>query len=402
MALPTVTRGTRMTTTAADSRMDRMIESVAHVFDWFGDSAYQRHHLDPDIADFTFGNPQELPLPGLVSALQHHAVPLDKDWFAYKFSEPAPRAVVAASLQARTGIPFRDEDIALTAGAFGALGVTIRALCDIDDEVIFLSPPWFFYELMIASSGATPVRVRLSGPDFALDHAAIEAAITPRTRAIIVNSPNNPTGRIYRPEELATLARLLESASARHGRPITLLSDEAYNRIVFDGIEFESAARHYGPTITIYTYGKTLLAPGQRVGYAALNPDFPDRVAVNYRIFVQQLAAGWGFPNALLQHAMADLEALSVDIGALQRRRDRMVSGLSEMGYEVTRPEGTFYLMVRSPDADDMSFTERLAEHGALVLPGTIVESPGWFRISLTASDAMVERGLEAFRAARG
>jgi aspartate aminotransferase len=385
-----------------DQRTDTMIRSVAHVFDWFGDSAYQRHHLDPDIADFTFGNPQELPLPGLVSALQHHAVPQDKDWFAYKFSEPAPRAVVAASLQARTGIPFRDEDIALTAGAFGALGVTIRALCDIDDEVIFLSPPWFFYELMIASSGATPVRVRLSGPDFALDHAAIEAAITPRTRAIIVNSPNNPTGRIYRAEELATLARILEAASARHGRPITLLSDEAYNRIVFDDIDFESAAKHYGPTITIYTYGKTLLAPGQRVGYAALNPDFPDRVAVNYRIFVQQLAAGWGFPNALLQHAMEDLEALSVDIGALQRRRDRMVSGLTEMGYEVTRPEGTFYLMGRSPDADDMAFTERLAEHGALVLPGTIVESPGWFRISLTASDAMVERGLEAFRAARG
>jgi aspartate aminotransferase len=391
-----------MTISTADSRMDRMIESVAHVFDWFGDGAYQRHHLDPGIADFTFGNPQELPLPGLVDTLQRHAVPQDKDWFAYKFSEPAPRAVVAASLQARTGIPFRDEDIALTAGAFGGLGVTIRALCDVGDEVIFLSPPWFFYELMIASSGATPVRVRLTGPAFDLDPEAIAAAITPRTRAIIVNSPNNPTGRIYRAPELAALGRVLEDASARHGRPITLLSDEAYNRIVFDGIEFESAARHYGPTITIYTYGKTLLAPGQRIGYAALNPDFPDREAVNYRIFVQQLAAGWGFPNALLQHAMSDLESLSVDIGALQGRRDRMVPALRAMDYEVTNPEGTFYLMVRSPDPDDMAFTERLASHGALVLPGAIVESPGWFRISLTASDEMVERGLEAFQAVRG
>ena len=117
---------------------------------------------------------------------------------------------------------------------------------------------------------------------------------------------------------------------------------------------------------------------------------------------VQQLAAGWGFPNALLQHAISDLEALSVDIAALQARRDRMVPALREMGYEVTRPEGTFYLMVRSPDPDDMAFTARLAELGALVLPGTIVECPGWFRISLTASDAMVERGLAAFRAARG
>ncbi len=385
--------------TDTGGRMDRMVDSVAQVFDWFGDGAYQRHHLDPGIADFTFGNPQELPLPGLVDALQRHAVPRNKDWFAYKFSEPEPRAVVAASLSSRTGIPFRAEDVALTAGAFGGLGVTLRALCDVGDEVIFLSPPWFFYELMIASSGATPVRVRLQGPAFDLDPEAIEAAITPRTRAIIVNSPNNPTGRIYREPELAALGRVLEAASARHGRPIILLSDEAYNRIVFDDIEYRSAALDYGPTITIYTYGKTLLAPGQRIGYAALNPDFPDREVTNYRIFVQQLASGWGFPNALLQHAISDLEGLSVDLAALQRRRDRMVSALTGLGYEVTRPEGTFYLMVRSPDADDMAFTERLAEHGALILPGAIVESPGWFRISLTASDEMVERGLEAFGA---
>ena len=194
---------------------------------------------------------------------------------------------------------------------------------------------------------------------------------------------------------------MLRDASERHGRPIVLLSDESYNRIVFDGIDFHSPALDYDATITIYTYGKTLLAPGQRIGWAAMTPNFPDREATGYRIFVQQLAAGWGFPNALLQHAIGDLEGLSIDIDALQARRDRMVPALSEMGYEVTNPEGTFYVMVRSPDPDDLAFSTRLAELGALVLPGTIVESPGWFRISLTASDEMVERGLEAFRAAR-
>jgi aspartate aminotransferase len=388
--------------TIAEARMDRMVTSVEHVFSWFNGGDWERHHLDPGIADFTFGNPQELPLPGLVSALQHAAEPKDKNWFAYKFSESEPRAVVVESLRERTGIQYRPEDIALTAGAFGALGVTIRALCDEGDEVIFLSPPWFFYELMIASSGATAVRVRLPAPEFDLDPDAVAAAITPRTRAIIVNSPHNPTGRIYREPELAALGQVLRESSARNGRPIVLLSDESYNRIVFDGIDFHSPALDYDATITIYTYGKTLLAPGQRIGYAALTPDFPDREAVNYRIFVQQLAAGWGFPNALLQHAIADLEGLSIDIGALQARRDRMVPALREMGYEVTNPEGTFYLMVRSPDPDDLAFSTRLAEGGALVLPGAIVESPGWFRISLTASDDMVERGLEVFRAAAG
>ncbi len=386
--------------TIAERRMDRMLGSVAHVFDWLNGGDWERHRLDPGIADLTFGNPQEFPLPGLVDALQRHAEPQNKDWFAYKFSEAEPRAVVAESLRQRTGIDYRPEDVAMTAGAFGGLAVTIRALCDVDDEVIFLSPPWFFYELLIVSSGATPVRVRLEAPDFDLDPEAIAAAITPRTRAVIVNSPNNPTGRIYREPELAALGRVLEAASERHGRPIVLLSDEAYNRIVFDDIDFRTPALDYPATITIYTYGKTLLAPGQRIGYAAMTPDFPDREAIGYRIFVQQLASGWGFPNALLQHAIADLETLSVDIGALQARRDRMVPALREMGYDVTRPEGTFYLMVRSPDPDDIAFAARLAELGALVLPGAIVESPGWFRISLTASDEMVERGLEVFRTA--
>jgi aspartate aminotransferase len=386
--------------TIAQRRMDRMVDSVAHVFDWYLGGDWEKHHLDPGVADFTFGNPQELPLPGLVATLQHHAEPKNKDWFAYKLNEAEPRAVVQETLRNRTGLPYRAEDINLTAGAFGGLAVAIRALADEDDEVIFLSPPWFFYELMIASSGAKAVRVRLQPPDFDLDAEAISAAITPRTRAIIVNSPHNPTGRIYREPELAALGNVLLEASERNGRPIVLLSDESYNRIVFDSIDFHTPALDYDATITIYTYGKTLLAPGQRIGYTAMHPDFPDREPTGYRIFVQQLAAGWGFPNALLQHSIADLEGLSIDIGALQRRRDRMVPTLREIGYEVTNPEGTFYLMVRSPDPDDLAFSSHLAELGALVLPGTIVESPGWFRISLTASDDMVERGIEVFRQA--
>ena len=385
-----------------ERRMDRMIGSVAHVFEWLETGPWQRHRLDPGIADFAFGNPQEMPLPGLVDALQRNAVPKDKDWFAYKFSEDEPRRVVADSLRRRTGIDYRPADIALTTGAFGALGVTLRALCDVGDEAIFLSPPWFFYELMIASSGATAIRVRLAAPTFDLNPDAVAAAITPRTRTVIVNSPNNPSGRIYRAPELAALATVLTDASARYGHPIVLISDESYNRIVFDGIEFRSPAQDYGATMTIYTYGKTLLAPGQRIGYAAMHPDFPDREAMAHKLMVQQLAAGWGFPNALLQHAIGDLETLSVDIAALQARRDRMVPALRSMGYEVTAPEGTFYLMVGSPDPDDIAFTDRLATLGAIVLPGTIVECPGWFRISLTASDEMVERGLEAFRTAAG
>ena len=387
----------------ADSqgRTDRMVASVAHVFSWFSDGSWERHHLDPGIADFTFGNPQELPLPGLVDALQRHAVPQDKDWFAYKMSEEEPRTVVAESLRRRTGIAYRAEDVAMTAGAFGALGVTIRALCDVGDEVIYLSPPWFFYELMIASAGRDG-RARATSPS---RRSTSTSTPSPR-RSRRAPGRSSSTRRTTRPggstasPSCTRWARSCATASARHGRTIVLVSDESYNRIVFDGIDFRSPALDYDATALIYTYGKTTLAPGQRIGFVALHPSFPDAGTVGYRIFVHQLAAGWGFPNALLQHAIRDLEGLSIDIAALQARRDRMVPALREMGYEATRPEGTFYLMVRSPDPDDLAFTDRLAELGALVLPGTIVEKPGWFRVSLTASDEMVERGLEAFRAA--
>jgi aspartate aminotransferase len=156
----------------------------------------------------------------------------------------------------------------------------------------------------------------------------------------------------------------------------------------------------YPHTIVVYSYGKTLLTPGMRLGYIAVPPTMPDRDALRQTIFIAQVATGYAFPNADLQHAIEDLERLSIDIGALQRRRDRLVPALREMGYETTTPEGTFYAMARAPMADDEAFAATLAGQGVLVLPGSVVEVPGWFRISLTASDEMVERGLPGFEAA--
>ena len=209
--------------TIAERRMERMLGSVAHVFDWFRDGPFERHRADPGIADFTFGNPQELPLPGLVDALQRHAVPQDKDWFAYKFSEPEPRQVVADSLRRRTGIAFRPEDIALTAGAFGALGVTIRALCDVDDEVIFLSPPWFFYELMIVvvrgHAGPRPAPGTGLRPRPRRDRRGHHAA-HPGHHRQQPQQPDRPD--LPRPASLAASAGS-SRASERHGRPIAHL-----------------------------------------------------------------------------------------------------------------------------------------------------------------------------------
>jgi aspartate aminotransferase len=308
---------------------------------------------------------------------------------------------VARSLSARTGLDWDPQDVAMTNGGFAAIAVTLRALVEPGDEVIFLSPPWFFYELLILAAGGEPVRLPLEPPAFDLDVDRIAAAITPRTRAVLVNTPHNPTGRVFTPETLDHLADVLTDASARIGHPIWILSDEPYNRIVFDGLAAHSPAEAYPHTVITYSYGKQLLAPGMRIGYIAVPPTCAERVALRDEIFVQQMSTGYSWPNALLQHALAELDPMTIDIGALQRRRDRLVPALREMGYDASMPEGTFYTMARSPNDDDVAFTEVLARNRVLVLPGTIVEVPGWFRISLTASDEMVDGSLVRFAAAR-
>ncbi|HET6752466.1 MAG TPA: aminotransferase class I/II-fold pyridoxal phosphate-dependent enzyme [Jiangellaceae bacterium] len=354
----------------------------------------------PGVCDFVLGNPQEMPLPGFVDAIRRHANPQDKDWFAYKRSEPEARDVVAKALREWRGLPFEPEDVALTPGAFGALETAFRAFLDPGDEVVFSLPPWFIYEPMLLSVDAVPVKVRVRSDDHDLDLDAIGSAIGPQTRAVIVNTPNNPTGRIYPPQTLAALATLLTDASHHWGKPIWLISDEPYARLVFSDAEFHSPSEFYSHTLISYSYGKVLLTPGERIGWLALSPSIPNREPFRETIELSQIAAGWLFPNAVLQYALDDLERLSIDLVDLQAKRDRLAGELTASGYQLRVPEGTFYLWVRSPEPDDVAFCRRLADRNVLILPGTIFEVPGHFRISLTASNDMIDRALPVFHAA--
>lgn len=386
------------------THIQSILTAAAPIFRFATSAFYNDNAHKPGVSDFAFGNPHDMPVPGFAAALAHWSVPRDKDWFAYKMNEPAMQKTVANSMRAWRGVDFAARDIYLTNGAFAALTVALGAILDPGDEVIFNSPPWFFYEAIIVSHSATPVRVRVDPESFDLDLDAINAAITPRTRAIIVNSPNNPTGKIYSPETLRALAEILQTHSHTQGRTIYLLSDEAYSRIIYDGRSFPSPTEYYADSFLIYTYGKTLLTPGQRIGYIALPPQMPaeTRRALNPALFASQLVTGYAFPNALLQHALGDLEKLSIDVEHLQFKRDWLVRELQALGYQVHCPEGTFYLLPRSPIADDWAFAEKLAAHNVVVLPGEIVEMPGYFRLSLTANDSMIERALPAFAAALG
>jgi aspartate aminotransferase len=359
-----------------------------------------REHADQ--LDFTFGDPREMAPEEYVAALREAAVPQHPGWFGYTWYDPTAQEAAATSLARLTGLPFEPADMLLTTGGFAALSVGMKVVADAGDEAIYSLPPWFAYEALLVEAGLVPVKVRISPATFDLDLDAIAAAITPRTRIVIVNSPNNPTGRVYSAETLRRLAAVLDEASARHGRRIFILSDEPYNRIVFSGERFETPAAFYPYTLIAYSYGKTLLAPGQRIGYLALPPTLPEREALRQAVQNLQIAVGFAFPNAVMQYALPELERQSLDVAALERRRDLMVDALTAMGYDVHRPQGTFYLFPRSPLADDQAFARLLAEQGILVLPGTLFETPGFFRICLTATEEMCERSLPRFAAAIG
>lgn len=373
------------------------IRAVFEFFQHYKDEVAEENVL----ADLTFGNPHEMPLPGLVNALRKTIEPQSVDWFAYKTSEEAPREVIAAALQDELGLAFSPDDIAMTQGAFGAIALAFSLLLDPGDECMIPVPGWFCYSTVLQACNGVAVKVPLTEGSFDLDIDAMEAAISPRTRIVVINTPHNPTGIVYSRERLGQVAEMLTRKSAEFGRPIFILSDEPYRRIRFDGESFTSPAEVYPWTLIDYSYGKILLSPGLRLGYLAICPNMPekDRSELQQLCVSTQVAHGWAFPDAPLQYAVADLEKVSIDIGALQRKRDRMHGALTQWGYTMTRPAGTFYLWGKAPGGDALSFSRRLAKRGVFVMPGTLFERPGDFRISLTGNGDMIEACLPVFEA---
>lgn len=351
---------------------------------------------DPSALDFTFGNPHEFALPGLTDAMRAQIDPKTVEWYAYKTSEPLAQQTIAQALRAETGLAFEPEDIAMTQGAFGAISLALALLTDLGHEVVIPTPGWFCYAPMLHAADLVPVSAALAPDTFDLDVDAIARAITSDTRVVIVNSPANPTGRVYPADTWRALAEVLESASTRNGSRIWLLSDEPYRRIRFDGIGFASPAAAYPWTLIDYSYGKILLAPGQRLGYLALSPLIPqqERDELREAMFPIGLAIGWGFPDALMQYSVPALEQVSIDMAELTRKRDRLYTALVDAGIEVTRPEGTFYLWGRAPGGDAEAFCDALAARGIHLMPGTLFDQPEHFRISLTQTMDAIERAL--------
>ena len=351
-----------------------------------------------NVFDLSLGNPVMEPPEEFKAELRRLAA--DPTPGAHRYMPnagyPETRAAVARALADETGLPYEPEHVVMTVGAAGAINCALRAMCDPGDEVLVLAPYFAEYLFYPRNHGSIPVLVGC-GDAFmpALDDLA--AKITPRTKALLLNSPNNPSGAIYPEAVVRAVAETLEREGARQGTEVVILSDEPYRHIVFDGASVPFPQAHYWNVITATSHSKDLALPGERIGFAAVSPRMPNAAQVADALIFANRVLGFVNAPALMQRAAAVLQGVAVDIGGYQRKRDLVYEGLTNAGYELVKPQGAFYAFPKSPVEDEMRLVDALMERGVLVVPGRGFGMPGYFRVSFCMEESVLEGAMPSF-----
>lgn len=351
------------------------------------------------VYDFTLGNPNVEPPKAFKENLKKLALEPVPGMHRYMANAgyPETRRAVAEALSEQTSLPFSENHIIMTCGAGGALNVVLKTLLDQGDEVIILSPFFVEYKFYIDNHGGV-FKVAPTTATFGLDIDAIGEAITDRTKAIIINSPNNPSGVVYDADSLSGLGRLLEEKEKEQGQTIFVISDEPYARIAYDGIKVPSVFKYIKNSIVVTSYSKDLAVPGERIGYAAISPKIKDvRLLMEGLVFCNRTL---GFVNApaLIQRLVTGLQYESVNIAEYQDKRDILYDNLTAMGFQMVKPQGAFYLFPKSPLPDDVEFIRMAQKHNILLVPGSGFGKPGYFRISYCIDKQIIVNSLPAFK----
>ncbi len=355
------------------------------------------------VFDFTLGNPEIEPPPAVLAAARRVLESDVRHLHAYmpNAGHPHVRAAVARRLVAATGLPYTANHVLMTVGAGGALNTVLKALLDPGDEVVTVAPFFAEYFFYAENHGGRLVGVPPKD-DLTPDVAALEAAITPRTRAILVNSPNNPSGVIYPASTFVDLEAML----GRAARPIVLISDEPYRALVFDDVAPPEVPPLVTRSIVATSWSKSLAIPGERIGYLAFSPRMPEAAELFEACTFTSRVLGFVNAPALWQWVVAEVGDQVIDVAPYREKRDLMYDGLTRIGYRCVKPQGAFYVFPRTPIDDDVAFVRLLAEEGVLAVPGSGFGMPGHIRISLTVERDTVVRALpgfeRAFRRARG
>ena len=374
------------------------LENASWIRRMFEEGARLKRERGADkVFDFSLGNPVDEPPAAVMDALRRIVTEARPGTHGYMPNPGYPRVreALAAKLSRETGLEFSPEDVFMTVGAAGACNVALKSIVDAGDEVITLAPYFAEYGFYIANHGGAMVPVQ-TGETFLPDVERIRAAITPRTRAILINTPNNPSGRVYPKETLEALEAML----ARVGRPIAVLSDEPYKQFVFDGKRQAEVAASITNTIICNSWSKTLGLAGERIGYLALSPRIADCEPLRKACALANRILGFVNAPAIWQWVLLEAMDASVDAAPYERKRNVLCDALERMGYAVQRPEGAFYVFLKTPIADDVAFVRRLTEEGVLTVPGTGFGRTGYIRLSLTVEMETIERSLEGFERA--
>ncbi len=352
-----------------------------------------------NVFDFSLGNPNLPPPEKFNQALRQTVEQEGPQAHGYmpQAGFPQVRQAVADYLSREQQVEVSGSDIIMTCGAAGALNVIFKAILDPQDEVIVPTPCFVEYSFYVDNHGGK-LKMVPTAADFTLDLKAIAEAVGPRTKAVLINSPNNPSGQIYSAQSLADLGGLLEDAGRRLGRTIYLVSDEPYRKIIYDGAEVPSIFKAYKESIIATSYSKDLSIPGERIGFAAICPEATYKQDVIGAMTLTNRILGFVNAPALMQRVVASLQGASVDISIYKRKRDLLCQGLAEAGYEFVTPPGAFYLFPRSPIADDVKFVKALQEERILVVPGSGFAGPGYFRIAFCVDDQTIVNSMEGFK----
>jgi aspartate aminotransferase len=359
----------------------------------------QIHGCDA-VADFSIGNPNLEPPREFREALEElvRDPTLGTHGYMSNAGYAETRAAVAGYLTEDQGVSVPWENVVMTCGAGGALNVILKTILDPGDEVI-VSRPYFVEYGAYVDNHQGVLKLVNSLADFDLDLAAIEVAIGPRTRAVLVNSPNNPTGRVYPESAVEALGELLRRKSGETGRIIYLVSDEPYRRIVYDGVRVAPVMAAYENTIIASSYSKELSLAGERIGYVAASPSISQVCDLMTGLIMANRILGFVNAPALMQRVVARLQGVTVDVSPYKRNRDILCEELGKAGFAVNKPQGAFYLFPRSPLEDDAAFCRELQESLVLVVPGSGFGQPGYFRMAYCVAPSVVDCALPALRA---
>lgn len=356
-------------------------------------------HGDDKVFDFSLGNPNISPPERFHEVLQEVVNGFGSAPHGYmpNTGYPDVRRAVAEYLSAEQAVALTAADVIMTVGAAGALNVIFKAVLDPGDEVLTPAPCFVEYGFYADNHGGV-LKTVATRSDFTLDLDGIAATIGPRTKVVLINSPNNPTGQIYSEESLLALGELLRQKSREFQRTIYLVSDEPYRKIIFDDATVPSVLTSYENSMIATSYSKELSLAGERIGFAAVSPAAEQKELLLDALALTNRILGFVNAPALMQRVIAGLQGMTVDISEYKRKRDLLCDGLAEAGYDFVKSPGTFYLFPRCPIADDVQFVKALQEELILTVPGSGFYGPGHFRISFCVEDRTIADALPGFK----